>query len=145
MDENGLSRFIDSNRFLMNCGLVPDSVKNNLFFYGSIVHKDVEAVELKLEVESKTVYYKIYISKRLLKQFNRFQELSHAQSLLGLWKFKLILKKEGNLNFSTLLNEFVKDFCGSKWHAEVEVIDSTLYEDGIINEEASGDDISNNK
>lgn len=129
----------------MNCGLIPDSVKNNLFFYGSIVHKDVEAVELKMDVEKKTANYTIYVPKSLFKKFNKFNKLSNAQSLLGLWRFKRILKKEGNLNFSLILNKFVKDFCGSKWHATVEVMESAKYNDRVNDEEVDRDNTQDNK
>ena len=145
MKDNDLSHFIDSSRFLLNSGLVPDSAKNNLFFYGSIVHKEVSAVDLKIDAEKKLVEYQIYVPARLLKKINKFHKLSGTKSLFGLWRLKNLLKKEGNLDFSELLNGFVKDFCGYKWHATVEVIDVALYKDEIEDEEADGNDQPNNK
>jgi len=145
MEDNNLSQFIDSNRFLLNSGLVPDSAKNNLFFYGSIVHKDVKAVSLKIDVENRHVSYQIYVSTKLLKKILKFNKLSNTQSLFGLWRLKRLIKKEGNLDFSKLLNSFVKDYCGSKWYATAEVIDVAEYRDEIEDETASGNDQPNNK
>lgn len=129
MDEKALAEYIDNQRWLMNNGLLNDAIKNQLFMYGSIVHKEVQAVELAIDVEKKLVSYKIYITPSLLKKVNKYKELSTSKSLFGLWRFKRLLQKEGNLNFSNILNRFVKDFCGPKWITEVEILNSDEYVD----------------
>ena len=145
MDDAKLMEYIDHCRFMMNHGLVTDNIKNQLFFYGSIVHQDVQAVELKLDMDNKKVYYQVYVTKKLLKKSNKYRKLSYAKSLLGLWRFKRYLAKEGNLNFNHLLNQFVKSFCGPKWSVDVDVVDYRHYKNGFGDEKGIDIDNSNDK
>lgn len=125
--EVSLEEYIDQRRWLLNNGLVTDDVKNQLFFCGSIVHKDVQAVELQIDVEKRVVNYTIYVDKPLLKRIQKYHELSKSDSLIGLWRFRRMLKREGSLDFAEILNKFVKDFCGPKWSATVDVADFETY------------------
>jgi hypothetical protein len=131
MDNQQLAEFIDQQRWLMNNGLISDSVKNQLFFCGSIVHKDVQAVELEIRPESRLVEYKIYVNKDLISKIAKYKALSTSTSLFGLWRFKRLLKQEGSLEFQSVLNKFVIDFCGASWRATVEVLDFANYIDGL--------------
>jgi hypothetical protein len=126
-----LEEYVDQRRWLLNNGLVPDDVKNQLFFCGSIVHKDVQAVELKIDSDSKHVYYTIYVNSDLLKKIQVYTDLSKSDALFDLWRFKRLLKKEGTLDFGSMLNNFVRDFCGPKWKASVETLDFGKYIDGF--------------
>jgi hypothetical protein len=131
MDAKELARYVDHERWLLNSGLASDSAKNQLFLYGSIVHKDVRAVELSLDLESKLVKYQIYVEKDLLKRHLRYLDLMTSKSLWGLWRFRRMLRREGNLNFKHLLNRFVKEYCGPKWSVDLEVVDYDSYVDGF--------------
>lgn len=137
-DNKELTEFVDQQRWLLNNGLVPDSVKNQLFFYGSIVHPKVQAVEVQIVPESKRVDYVIYVNKPMIKAISLYKELSTATSLFGMWRFKRLLKKEGVLDFHTMLNNFVTDFCGPKWVATVTVSDFDAYIDNIGEESGTG-------
>lgn len=129
--EFSLEEYIDQRRWLLNNGLVTEDVKNQLFFCGSIVHKDVQAVELKLDVENRRVDYTIYVDKPLLKRIERYHALSKSDSLLGMWMFRRMLRKEGSLDFAEILNKFVKDFCGPSWSATVKTVDFAEYVEGF--------------
>lgn len=131
MDQDNLAEYIDQQRWLMNNGLITDSVKNQLFFCGSIVHKDVQAVEVVVKPEQKLVEYKLYLPNKLLKKVEKYNQLSTATSLFGMWRFKRFLKKEGSLDFRSMLNNFVRDFCGSKWSVSVALADFDVYIDSI--------------
>ena len=131
MDDQKLAEYIDTQRWLMNNGLISDSVKNQLFFCGSIVHKEVQAVELDIEVETKTVKYRIYVTNSLIGKINKYKALSAATSAFGMWRFARFLKKEGSMDFQQMLNKFVVDFCGPKWSTTVEVISFDKYVEGI--------------
>lgn len=131
MEQGQLAEYLDQQRWLLNNGLVPDSVKNQLFFYGSIVHADVQAVEVKIRPEVKSVDYTIYLPSDLLKKLDQYKKLSTATSLFGLWRFKRFLKKEGNLDFHGMINSFVKDFCGPSWNAKVTIANFDAYVDNI--------------
>lgn len=111
----------------MNNGLISDSVKNQLFFCGSIVHKDVQAVELQIKPEEKTLDYTIYVEKPLLKKIDTYKKLSTATGLFGMWKFKRFLKKQGSMDFQQILSRFVHDFLGNQWTTKVDVKDFAEY------------------
>ena len=129
-DQERLSHVLDTQRWLMNNGFLNDMIKDQLYMYGAIVHRNIEAVELDADVGKKSVSYKLYISKSLLSKHKKFLELRGQDSLWALWRFRRLLKKEGNLDFSVLLDNFIKSFCGPKWTSEVEVIDVEEYVDG---------------
>ena len=126
-----LEEYVDQRRWLLNNGLITDDVKNQLFFCGSIVHKEVQGVELDLEPDKKLVRYKIYVNADLIEKISKYHVLSKSTTLFGMWRFKRLLKKEGALDFQQVLSNFVKDFCGSKWNVDVEVVDFNTYVDGL--------------
>lgn len=135
-----LEEYVDQRRWLLNNGLITDDIKNQLFLCGSVVHKEVQAVELDLDLtsENKVVNYKIYVNDNLLKQIERYNVLSKSTSLWGMWRFKRLLKKEGSLDFQQILTKFVKDYCGPKWSVTVQTVDFNSYIEGLG--EASGTD-----
>jgi len=128
-----IEEYVDQRRWLLNNGLVTDDVKNQLFFCGSIVHKNVQAVELKINPEEKHIHYVIYVDSNLLKSINKYYNLSKSSSLIDMWRFKRLLKKEGSLDFSKVLSAFVRDFCGPSWNVSVETIDFKDYIDSLEN------------
>ena len=131
MEAKDLAKHLDHERWLLNSGLASDGAKNQLFLYGSIVHKDVRAVELSVNFESKLVEYTLYLDKKLLDKHLKYMDLSTKNSLWDLWRFRRMLKREGNLNFRHLLNRFVKTYCGPKWSVNVKVMDNNGYVDLI--------------
>lgn len=137
MDNNELADYIDNQRWLMNNGLLNDAAKNQLFVYGSIVHKEVQAVELHIDVATKKVSYEIYITKSLLNKIEKYKKLSTSKGFFDMWRFKRLLEKEGNLNFQHVLTRFVRDFCGPKWVTEVKIFDIEKYVEGL---KESGED-----
>ncbi len=130
-DQDRLNHVLDTQRWLMNNGFLNDMIKDQLYMYGAIVHRNIEAVELDADVSKKSVSYQLYISKSLLNKHKKFLELrENTDSLWTLWRFRRLLKKEGNLDFSKLIDNFIKSFCGPKWTSEVEVKDVAEYVDG---------------
>ncbi len=130
MDDKQLSEYLDQGRWLLNNGMANDQVKNQLFMFGSIAHKDVQALEVSIVPEKKLVKYQVFFKSDVILKINRYKELSTQTSLIGMWRFKRFLKKEGNLNFTGILNKFVKEYCGPKWSVQVEVADIDKYFDG---------------
>jgi len=129
MNNEDIVSHLDQQRWLMNNGFIPDSVKNQLFFYGSLVHKEVCAVHVSINAEKKLVSYDIFLNKKTLKKVNKFKSLSEKDDIISLWRVNRLLKKEGDLNFQRVLNKFVKDYCGPKWSAEVKSLDFDEYTD----------------
>lgn len=146
MDSKNLEQYLDQHRWLLNNGLVTEDVKNQLFFCGSIVHKEVQAVELDLTPENKLILYKIYVDKDLLKKIASYHELSKSTGLIGMWRFKRLLQKEGSLDFQQILQKCVTDYCGPNWVAKVEILDMESYVEGFGEAgEANGDGQQSNK
>jgi len=140
METADIAKIMDSDRWLLNNGLVSDSVKNQLFFCGSIVHKDVQAVEVRITPENKLVDYIIYVTPELIKKIAKYNKLSVSKSVFGMWRFKRLLKKEGCLDLQKVLNSFVTDYCGPKWIAKASVISFDSYIDSL---EAEDEDSGN--
>lgn len=130
MDSKELAEYIDQHRWLMNNGLVNDGIKNQLFMYGSIVHKEVKAVEVDINVEKRLIHYQLFFDKKMLENLARFKELSTSTGLIGMWRFKRMLKKQGNLHLDRGLKQFIKDYCGPKWNVEIEYLDVAKYVEG---------------
>jgi hypothetical protein len=131
LDDKELMEYVDQQRWLMNNGLISDSVKNQLFFCGSIIHKDVQAVELEIKPEIKLLNYTIYFNKDVLDKIKRYGELSTATSVFRMWQFKRFLKKEGSMDFQQILSKFVSDFLGTKWTTNVQVKNFADYIEGF--------------
>ena len=146
MNSKELAEYVDQQRWLLNNGLVTDDVKNQLFFCGSIVHREVQAVELSIDPEKKVVSYRVYLNKDLLNKIDKYKKLSQSSSLFDMWRFKRLLKKEGSLDFQRVLGKFVKDFCGPKWSTQVETVDFDTYVDELGDQsEADGQSQQLNK
>lgn len=126
-----LEEYVDQRRWLLNNGFITDDVKNQLFFCGSIAHKEVQAVELDLSPEKRLVNYRIYVNSDLLKKIDQYHVLSKSTSIWGMWRFKRLLKKEGALDFQQILSRLVKDYCGPSWSVTVQVVDFNTYVDGL--------------
>lgn len=135
-----LEEYVDQRRWLLNNGFIADDVKNQLFFCGSIAHREVQAVELDLNPEQRLVNYKIYVNSDLLKKIDLYHVLSKSTSLFGMWRFKRLLKKEGALDFQQILGKFVRDYCGPSWGVTVQVADFNTYVDGLGEQSGAGTD-----
>lgn len=139
-EQVSLEEYVDQRRWLLNNGFITDDVKNQLFFCGSIAHKEVQAVELDLEPEAKKVKYRIYVNSDLIKKIDKYYVLSKSTSLFGMWRFKRFLKREGALDFHQIMNKLVRDFCGPTWSATVEVVDFDTYVEGLGENSGSAQD-----
>lgn len=118
-------------RWLLDNGLINDLHKDNLFVYGTIVHKEIQAVQVDIDVEKKQVRYDVYITGGLIKKIALFDRLQNSTGIIALWRLRNLVRNEGNLNFHSVLNKFVKDYCGPKWNADVKVKNIEEYEEGF--------------
>ena len=140
MEKTDVAEIMDSDRWLLNNGLVSDTIKNQLFFCGSIVHKDVQAVEVRVTPEKKLVDYIIYVTPGLLAKIAQYQKLSSSKSTFGLWRFKRLLKREGCLDFQKVLNSFVTDYCGPGWITQASILSFDAYVDTLEADNANDGD-----
>lgn len=129
MDKKELYKQVDHKRWLMNNGMIDDTIKNDLFFYGSISHPNVKALEFSVDIENKTVNYDVYLQKQDFNIVKKFLKLSKSSSLFGLWRFKRMLKKHGNMNPGAHVDLAIKDFAGPNWKATATIKNFSEYND----------------
>lgn len=129
---------VDHQRWLIDNGFINDLHKDNIYMYGTIVHKEVRAVEVHIDTDKKFVDYEIFVDKKLMKKLDKFKTLSQSTGIFDLWRLKRLIIKEGNLNFDKVLRNFVQTYLGPKWNIRVAVKDIKSYEDGY-EKEASAD------
>lgn len=139
MDKKELLKKVDHKRWLMNNQLFDDTIKNDLFFYGSISHPAVKAVEFRIDAEKKTVTYDIYLMEKDFKLTQKFLKLSKSNSFIGLWRYKNMLRKYGTLDPSKHVNAAIKDFCGASWSATANVKSFDEYDPSPYKEDEGGE------
>jgi hypothetical protein len=127
MNEEKITEIMDHIRWTLNNGIVTDIVKNNLYMYGSLAHKDVKALEVAIDPSTKTVDYKIYGPKSMLDVITRYYSMRDRNGIFDLWRLKRLLKKQGNLDIDRILNAFVKDLCGPGWRATYQLKNISEY------------------
>lgn len=135
MDKLNTQDHLANQQWLLNHGFINNLHKDNLHGFGSLVHKDIGAVYTKINHESKKVEYTVYVTSKLLHKMSRYKVLRDKTSIYGMWKFKRFLQKEGNLNFNTIINVFVQDYCGGDWSAVLEILDIKDYRDDLDHEQ----------
>ena len=126
---NDVYEHVDQHRWLLNNGLFTDQAKDTLYLYGAIINQSITAVEVSVNSNTKIVKYIVYAPNPLLRDYNRYQALKGIGSILGMWKLKRLLKRHGNLEFLKILSGFVKTYCGPAWSVELELKESSEYED----------------
>lgn len=114
-------------RWLINNGLLNDQLKDNLYLFGAILHVDILHVELDVHVSEKKLDYRLYVSPDLKHDFDKFNKLSKSRTRMSLWRMKRLLKKHGNLDFTSLLTKMVHDLCGPDWTIAAEVKNAVDY------------------
>jgi hypothetical protein len=126
---DNIAEHIDQQRWLMNNGLITDEAKNNIYVYGTLVHNDVQAVDVAIDIDKKSIHYALYAKKGFIKSYNKFLLLKDSTSLFQLLKLKFLLKRCGNLNIGGILKSFITDYCGPTWSVSFELKDIKDYKD----------------
>ena len=129
METNEISNLLDHSRWLLNNGLFSDHIKKNLFMYGAIVHKDVQAVDIDVSPEKRSIKYILFFKSKTIKLIKLFDSLLSKKDLISLWRLNRILRKSGNLDLLSLLTKFVTDYCGPKWSVTLEIKDIKDYKE----------------
>lgn len=130
MNDN-IYEHVDQHRWLLNNGLFTDQAKDTLYLYGAIVNKSVTAVELSVNSNTKNIKYTLFFSPSFLKDYNKYLMLKNTTSLLGMWRLKRLLKRNGNLELLKILSSFVKTYCGPTWSVDLDIKESSEYEEEL--------------
>jgi hypothetical protein len=123
----------------MNNGLFSDSARDNIYLYGTLVHKEIEAVHATIDTEKRVVTYQLYAGPRLLSAVAKYERLVASDGLWDMWRLKRFLKKEGNLDFKAILERFVRDFCGEKWRVDFKLENVSAYVDAPVDDDNTVD------
>lgn len=126
MENNNTISQLDHLRWLANNGILTDSAKNNLYVYGSIVHKDVQAVHLSIDTAKRHLNYIVYLPEHVMVAKRRIDYLKLKKGVLNLFILRYLLKKYGSLDMQTPLNNFVHDYIGPSWQVNLtlDIIDN---------------------
>lgn len=130
MNDN-IYEHVDQHRWLLNNGLFTDQAKDTLYLYGAIVNKSVTAVELSVNSNTKNIKYTLFFSSSFLKDYNKYLMLKNTTSLFGMWRLKRLLKRNGNLELLKILSSFVKTYCGPAWSVDLDIKESSEYEEEL--------------
>lgn len=102
-------------RWSINSGLATEVVKDTLYSYAYLCHKDVKAAEVAIDIENKRISYKLYLPKKTVVAYHKYHELVASAGIIDLWRAKRIIKKYGNLEIKRVLTDFVSKLCGAEW------------------------------
>ena len=115
ISENDLKDPLYWTRWSMNSGLFTQKAKDTLYGYAYLAHQEVKAAEVSIDVQSKTVVYSLYLSKRLFSAVEVFRVCVKSGGIINLWRARRKVRKFGNLEFDKILSEFVSKLCGADW------------------------------
>jgi hypothetical protein len=113
--ENDLKNPLHWIRWSLNAGIITDQIKDTLYGYAYLIHLDIRAAEVSIDANTKTINYKVYLSKKLDKAIKAYRSNLQSGGIIALWKAKRLVKKHGNLELEKVLKDFVDRFCGPGW------------------------------
>ena len=137
---DNVNETLDQQRWLLNNGLFTDAVKDNLYLFGAVVHKDVVSLETVVDMNAKTIQYILYVKPSLIRYLYKYDKLLKSQSIFNMWRLKRLLKRQGNLNLLGMLDGFVKTLCGPAWQAKIDIKKDSEYVDEPPVPSNNGDD-----
>ena len=109
--------------------MLTDVHKDNLFMFGSIIHSGIQAVEVDTDVNNHDIKYRVYVSSKLLSDYNSFHKKVSKGSIWSLFWAKRLIKKHTFLDWETAINNFVHTYCGAKWTVSVKILPIKEYID----------------
>lgn len=113
------------SRWLMNVGLVPEVVQENLYSYGLLSTELVDDVELEIDVVKKNVKYYLYMRLSNLRKYNKFMKAwnkyAEPKSMWQKWCKLRLLKNNIKYNALSNLKKFISEYI-PEYSVEVEVL-----------------------
>ena len=142
---------INHQRWLINNGLANSMLNDNLYLFGIYLHPGIQEAIVSIVFEEKTIEYKLYVTKELLKDFHKYKELLTKTGKWNAIKLKRLWKKHSNnkndparIDIDAVIATHVKTLCGHNWNAKVElkpmdqfVIDAQAVNDAAQNKSDS--------
>lgn len=110
-----IEQLVGTDRWLMNSGLVTESVQQNLLLYGYLSSSLVDDVEVEIKPAEKWIKFQLYMKRKNLKKYSRFAKAwakygGDVTSLWGKWR-KLRLCRHGvYMNIDRNLRKLVGDY-----------------------------------
>jgi len=122
--ELSLDELINIDRWLLNKGMISESVKQNLLGYGYLAHGNTLDIEVAVDAEKKILFYKIFLSAKDAKKYLKFKKkltkYQKSDSILSKLLQIRLLKKYTKYNLDSNLNRFIKDYL-PEFTVEIEI------------------------
>ena len=131
-------------RWSLNAGIMTDQIKDTLYGYAYLIHPDIKAAEVSIDLTVKAVDYKVYVSKKIYGCITAYRSNVQSGGIIALWKARRLVKKHGNLELEKVLKDFVNRFCGPGWSTNLTIdIDSNYVSKDKTNEHPGDGSITN--
>ena len=109
-----LERMLATERWFLSTGLVPETVQENLIAYGWLSSEKAMDVEVILDVNTKSVTYKVKLTKKDLKGYTKHRagliKYKGATSIFGKWMLLRLLRNNVKMDIEGNLRRFLKDY-----------------------------------
>ena len=113
--------------WLLNLGYVSENSEQNLLLYGYISTRGVVNVELLLDVENWLIKYAVVLGGRSYFMYNTQKKLECKSGLWSKLKLLCFLKFFGSNDPVQRIRKCVKDYAGSSWKTQIEVMSVKQY------------------
>ena len=134
MDKLEAKDIIDHQRWLINSGFANEMLNDNLYLFGIYLHPGIKEAIVSIDITNKFVTYKIYVTKSLFNDFNKFKKLANSPGkidairLKRLWRKHFENKKDpARLDIDVIVDSHVKELCGSNWSTSVSLLIEDKY------------------
>lgn len=109
-----LERMLATERWFLSTGLVPETVQENLIAYGWLSSEKAMDVEVILDVNTKSVTYKVKLTKKDFKGYTKHRagliKYKGATSIFGKWMLLRLLRNNIKIDIEGNLRRFLKDY-----------------------------------
>lgn len=138
MENTKATETISHQRWLINSGFANEMLNDNLYLFGTYLHPGIQEALVSIDVDKKFVTYRIYVTRDLFNDFNKYKKLLdlsgkwNAIKLKRLWKKHFEHKKDpARLDIDLIINSHVKELCGRNWNTSVNILSLSEYEKDI--------------
>lgn len=111
---SNFEKMLATEKWFLNTGLVPETVQDNLMAYGWLSSEKAMDVEVILDVTTKSVTYKVKLTKKDLKAYDKYrkglEKYKTATSIFGKWMLLRFLKRRVRVDIEGNLRRFLKDY-----------------------------------
>lgn len=112
-----IDRSLSTSRWLLENGLIDESIRENLVCYGYLASEDVVDFEVTFDIKKKSIHYRFFLEKEGLDRYNKYLRIAGKKptSIFGKWLKLRALKKlipDGGhcINIESNIKLFLRNF-----------------------------------